>query len=156
MRCYSVMHVDYLTMSTILFRSCWVPIPSHTFSACRRFFAPQIDQIYHFIQILLGPVLNFDHMIKVCTVHSRYLAVSFLQTTHKIYPIARPSWRSTGCLLWGHSVNQNFTIHTIVLCHIFCDIRLQDIESIVYTLPVISYTGDSVPNFTSQSTDMNK
>ena len=26
-------------------------------------FAPQIDQIYHFIQILLGPVLNFERRI---------------------------------------------------------------------------------------------
>ena len=30
-----------LTMSTILFRSCWVPFRSPTFSACRRSFCPQ-------------------------------------------------------------------------------------------------------------------
>ena len=29
-----------LTMSTILFRSCWVPFRSPTFSACRRSFCP--------------------------------------------------------------------------------------------------------------------
>ena len=29
-----------LTMSTILFRSCWVPFQSPTFSACRRSFCP--------------------------------------------------------------------------------------------------------------------
>ena len=31
---------QYLTMSTILFRSCWVPFRSPTFSACRRSFCP--------------------------------------------------------------------------------------------------------------------
>ena len=49
-----------LTMSTILFRSCWVPFRNPPFSACRRSFCPQIDQIYNFIQILLGPILNFE------------------------------------------------------------------------------------------------
>ena len=49
-----------LTMSTILFRSCWVPFRNPPFSACRRSFCPKIDQIYNFIQILLGPILNFE------------------------------------------------------------------------------------------------
>ena len=49
-----------LTMSTILFRSCWVPFRNPPFSACRRSFCPNIDQIYNFIQILLGPILNFE------------------------------------------------------------------------------------------------
>ena len=37
-----------LTMSTILFRSCWVPFRSPPFSACRRSFYPKFDQIYHY------------------------------------------------------------------------------------------------------------
>ena len=49
-----------LTLSTILFRSCWVPFRSPPISACIRSFCPQKDQIYHFIQILLGPILNFE------------------------------------------------------------------------------------------------
>ena len=39
-----------LTMSTILFRSCWVPyFEAPHFQHVDDLFAPQIDQIYHFI-----------------------------------------------------------------------------------------------------------
>ena len=54
-------HPLNLTMSTILTRSCWVPFRKlPIFSTVDDIFAPQIDQIYHFIQILLGPILNFE------------------------------------------------------------------------------------------------
>ena len=50
-----------LTMSTILFRSCWVPFRSPTFSARRRSFCPpNWPNLSFFFQILLGPVLNFE------------------------------------------------------------------------------------------------
>ena len=61
-------------MSTILFRSCWVPFQNPPFSVCRQSFWPspppppppppppqkKIDLIFHFIQIVLGPILNFE------------------------------------------------------------------------------------------------
>ena len=49
-----------LTMSSISFRSCWVPFRKPPFSGYWQMFAPQIDQIYPFSQILLGPILNFE------------------------------------------------------------------------------------------------
>ena len=49
-----------LTMSTILFRSCWVPFRSPTFSACRSSFCPPNWPNLSFYSDLLGPVLNFE------------------------------------------------------------------------------------------------
>ena len=43
-----------LTMSTILFRSCWVPFRSPTFSACRRSFCPQNWPNLSFYSDLVG------------------------------------------------------------------------------------------------------
>ena len=49
-----------LTLSTILFRSCWVQFRSPPFSACRRSFCPPNWLNLSFYSDLVGSILNFE------------------------------------------------------------------------------------------------
>ena len=49
------------------------------------------------------------------TVHSRYIVVSFPQTTQKRRPISRPKGRGMGHLLWFHNLNK-----VVALFHLYC------------------------------------
>ena len=57
--------------------------------------------------------------------HSRYLAVTFLQITHERYP-----WFEIWMSFMSTKSGQNFTFENVVLCAISCSILLRYIESL--------------------------
>ena len=64
-------------------------------------------------------------MSSYITVRCRYNAVSFLPNTHKIHPIARPSGRGMGCILWVQTLDLYFASVTAVMyaIHVSCYIE---------------------------------
>ena len=88
-----------LTMPTISFRSCWFPFRKPPIFRMKTIFLPpppQIDQIYRFIHILLGPILNFERRTPTDFVCAPYTLQNYYQLTRvHVQTDAEPDIKNT-------------------------------------------------------------